>query len=921
MANNITPATTGTERTFPISLFNGSGDAKPKESRETWAQLSKRLSAFKIRAKKDGQLFSPARFSPKHREKKNVKELSLLALDYDHDATVAQAVETWQRQGVRFLLYTTHSHQRVTKDHPKAEDCFRVVIALAEPIPASDYPRLWEWANSVSNGRLDPSCKDASRMFYLPAKASKDAPSEAQSFDGVLLDWRKIELPKEPKPSAKSKAIEQGQFANWDALRAELGRRIVAHETTRKNGGGKYDCRGICHEGKGNTGLFYDPATNQAHCNKGCEQAAILRAFGLPEKPKFQSNNGKAANNGTATKDHSRDKNEKTNRVTNETKTTNHFDKANTYENANGGLLYWQQTKEGVVPIHLTNFGAEIVADVIEDDGTETRRAFEVEAKQSGKLLRFLVPAEDFATMKWPMVHLGAKAVIYPRRTDHARCAIQMLSASPIERRVYTHTGWREIEGEMCYLHGGGAIGVQSVKDVEVRLPDSLQAASLPEPPDVEALKGAVSAIVELTHLAADEITLPAIGAAFSAVVGNADFSFWFYGKSGSGKTELAALIQSFWGKGFRGGLKPKLPLGWESTANTMEVVGHAAKDAVCVIDDFKPVTPQHRMELYKKADRILRAQGNQIGRGRLMADLTQRKTKYPRGLIISTAEEIPRGESLLARLIVLEFQLTTIDFGQLTRLQRVAEHGVFASAMSGFIRWLATNHADKIERSSKAVERWRDYWTNRPIASHRKYATTLGHLSYAWELWLQFVQETGVMTEAEALKLRDRVLLALGIVGSKQEPHANAQNPVTRFLELLQSAFASNKAHLEHINSGSPADATNFGWRRIGADLQPCGDRIGWITSDEVYLLPDATFALLERCSASGEGIGVQQTTLWKHLHEAELLIRTKREESRRTYSAERTVNKVVVSVLRFRAEKLFKYADDADNADDASG
>ncbi|HKX27023.1 MAG TPA: bifunctional DNA primase/polymerase, partial [Blastocatellia bacterium] len=143
------------------------------------------------------------------------------------------------------------------------------------------------------------------------------------------------------------------------------------------------------------------------------------------------------------------------------------------YEATRDGLIFWQQTKDGIVPARLTNFRAEIVADVVEDDGTETKRAFEVTARLGGRYARFLVPAEDFAMMKWPMVNLGAKAVIYPRRADHARCAIQMLSEAPAERRIYTHTGWREIDGEMCYLHGGGAIGAKAIKDVEVKLPDS----------------------------------------------------------------------------------------------------------------------------------------------------------------------------------------------------------------------------------------------------------------------------------------------------------------------------------------------------------------------------------------------------------------------------------------------------------------
>lgn len=935
--NNITPSRKAVDKTFLFSTFNKKTDNTPKDVGETLKQLSKRLSKPVIRAGKDGAAFCGATFEPARRLKKNVKEVSLLILDYDHGATIDEVLEMWRPLGITALLYTTHSHQRITKDHPKAEDRFRVVIPLKAPIPADQYPRLFQWASVVSGGKLDTSCKDECRLHYLPAIASKDAPFVFRNLTGSLLDWQAIDL-RDKAPQSTAYGADNSRYADA-AISGEINRVLSAPQGDRNNalnkaayylgrlvGGGVLDPSEVTEvltdaalkagleEGETkttiNSGLTAGakrprkPATNSKTAPNPAQQPSAKQGPTAPNPTQSQS----ASNSGS---------NGNSNPHSNASPASGNAKRVGAYEETPGGLIYWQQTTNGEVEIPLTNFGAEIVSDVIEDDGSETKRAFEIEATQSGKPSRFLVPAEDFALMKWPMVHLGPKAVIYPRRSDHARCAVQMLSASPVKRRVFTHTGWRKIEGEMWYLHGGGAIGAQSVKDVEVRLPDSLLPAILPEPPDAEALKDAVSAMLELMRLAADEVTLPTIGAAFSAVIGGADFSFWLYGRTGSGKTELAALVQSFWGNGFRGGLKPVLPLGWESTANAMEVVAHAGKDAVCVVDDFKPVNAQHRAELNKKADRVMRAQGNLTGRGRLMADLTQRKTKRPQGVLIGTAEELPRGESLLARLIVIEFLPTTIDFSQLTRLQHIAAQGIFAAAMSGFLRWLAANHNEAIGGATKAVETWRDYWAIRPIASHRKYATTLAHLTYAWELWLRFVKETGAMTDAEALTLRERVLLALGIVGSKQEPHSNAQNPVTRFLELLQSVFASNRAHLEGLKGKPPADATNWGWRKNGGVLQPCGVRIGWHADNEIYLLPHVAYEQLEKFSASGEGISVDPSTLWKHLHEAGFLIRTKRDETRRTYIATRTINKAVRDVLRLRAEKLIKYADNADNAD----
>lgn len=277
-----TPVNTGAT-TFRISLFDNKRDATPKPTARTWGEICERVRRPIVRADKDGALFSPAVFNPSRRKKENVTEVSLLVLDYDHAADFDRDTATWRNLKLTFAAYTTHSSYRETESNPKAEERFRVILPLAEPIMAGKFPALWQWAARTSGGKVDTSAKDASRMFYTPATASNDARYRSEIYDGALLDWRALNL--ESERTEASPASNGGLFADWNALRAELGRRIIAHETAKKNGSGKYDCRGICHGGNGNTGLFYDPENNQAYCNNRCDQAAILRAFGLPEKP------------------------------------------------------------------------------------------------------------------------------------------------------------------------------------------------------------------------------------------------------------------------------------------------------------------------------------------------------------------------------------------------------------------------------------------------------------------------------------------------------------------------------------------------------------------------------------------------------------------------------------------------------------
>src|SRR5262245_19038364 len=107
-------------------------------------------------------------------------------------------------------------------------------------------------------------------MYYLPAIREADAPYRYEVLDGIHFDWRGLlqaedEVATEAEKEAKTDAVVNG-FANWDALRAAAGRVIMG--IGKENSRGKFGAPGICHGGKGKTGLFYDPTKNQFYCNK-----------------------------------------------------------------------------------------------------------------------------------------------------------------------------------------------------------------------------------------------------------------------------------------------------------------------------------------------------------------------------------------------------------------------------------------------------------------------------------------------------------------------------------------------------------------------------------------------------------------------------------------------------------------------------
>jgi hypothetical protein len=182
------------------------------------------------------------------------------------------------------------------------------------------------------------------------------------------------------------------------------------------------------------------------------------------------------------------------------------------YESTPGGLVWNKETAEGIIPVPLTTFTAIITGQVVEDDGAETKRLLEMEATLRHRTHRFQVHAGQFASMTWPMEHLGSGADLWAGTSvrDHARAAIQFLSGDPPERKVYTHLGWREVGGVWCYLHANGAIGpVGPVPDIEVALSPDLRRYCLPEPPVGAELKAAVQASLHLLEVAGDRVTFP----------------------------------------------------------------------------------------------------------------------------------------------------------------------------------------------------------------------------------------------------------------------------------------------------------------------------------------------------------------------------------------------------------------------------
>jgi hypothetical protein len=546
------------------------------------------------------------------------------------------------------------------------------------------------------------------------------------------------------------------------------------------------------------------------------------------------------------------------------------------YIETSEGLVWLKVNGDSPQRVLLANFRARIVADTRWDDGSgEVRRTFTLEAKLAGRTRTLDVPAGAFAGMSW-VPDLGAGAYLEPGQSarERARHAIQVLSNGHFtERCVFGHTGWREVDGRCVWLHADGGISAYGQVDgVEVSLPSQLAPLRMPSPPQGEQLRTAILASLELLELGSEELAVAIGGATYRAPLGDADLTVHVFGATGAYKSQRVALCQQHFGAAFDA---LKLPASWSSTANALEELAFNAKDALVVIDDFAPHgSSQEIARMHAKADRLVRAQGNCSGRGRMRTDGTLRPVRPPRGLIISTGEEIPRGHSLRSRMVSVEQRRCEVDLGTLTHAQREAAEGVYARAMSAFLAWLAS--FDRLELKALVARREHDLRSDLANSGHPRNPANIAKLATGWEAFLAFAAVTGAIADPRPLWRRVCAAL-LRLEGAQAEHEADAE-PSARFLQLLSGALASGRAHLEAPEGGSPPDAAAWGWRsRDGDDWAPApgSERIGWADDECVYLNPTASYRAAQRAGDdAGEALAASERTLWKRMRERELLV-----------------------------------------------
>lgn len=544
-----------------------------------------------------------------------------------------------------------------------------------------------------------------------------------------------------------------------------------------------------------------------------------------------------------------------------------------------GCICRSRQTSDGPETVDLCNFTAHIVDETVRDDGAEKSTVLGIQGTLSSgrELPRIEVPSEAFDSLSWVLQYWGADAIVWPGESRNLPSAIQALSLTGKQRRtVYTHVGWTKVnDTEVGYVHAGGIITVaKNIDGVSVALDGKLAGYSLSLATSPFDIRTAVKESLRILDVLPDHIGFPLLAGVYRAAFSECDFSLFFAGRTGTGKSEVAALAQQHFGAGMTA---RALPESWMSTYNALEYMAFLAKDALLVVDDFNPTGSAADIQrFHRDADRLLRGQGNNAGRQRMRADCSLRPAKPPRGLILSTGEDIPKGHSLRARMLIVEFNPGDFNLTDLTPLQDSARRGRYATSMASYLQWIADDYTE-IQRSGRTlVEHWRAKVVDGE--QHGRTASVVAELTAGFQMFLRFAERCGAITAIQSKSLLNRCRTALVRAAQLQTDFQRSSDPVQQFQQMLKAVVSSGRGHLASELGSQPRNPQSWGWREktwgseenARRDWQPQGNRIGWVVGGNLYLEPDASFAEVQRMAREqGETLPLTSQTLWKRLSE----------------------------------------------------
>ena len=512
----------------------------------------------------------------------------------------------------------------------------------------------------------------------------------------------------------------------------------------------------------------------------------------------------------------------------------------------------------------LCTFSCAPTRIITRDDGVNIEKIFEIEGwTRHGRPLPVVkVKAADYPTMSWVLSNWDFAANIMPGSMikDKLRYVVtEVGEMSATRETVYTHTGWRQINGTWCYLHPGGSIGGDGA---HVELDDALAGYTLDNGVDEELSIAAASELIFKDALA-PHISVPLLGLCYLAPlreflkIGHAapHFILFLRGNSGTHKSTASVLALSHFGEFDI----DSMPATFHDTANNIRQKAFMLKDSLLTIDDYHPESsPQERRRMEATAQSLARLFGDGADRGRMKSDLTLQKATPSRCVAMMSGEDIPNiGESGVARLYTVDVGPNDIPINdELEAAQEMARQGYFRRAMRGYIEWLAKRAKQLPERLPGIYYNLRKRARSQGQGLHGRAPEAIAHIMLGYEMMLNYMADVGALTQEEADKeFRDAWAIIMEN-SERQSRDAQDDRPTRQFISTLGELIASKAVALRNLDDPKSEE--------------PGINGIGYYDAAYYYLLPDMAYTRVSKLyKDQGNDFILSKRGLYKQLRD----------------------------------------------------
>lgn len=519
---------------------------------------------------------------------------------------------------------------------------------------------------------------------------------------------------------------------------------------------------------------------------------------------------------------------------------------------SDGALCYLKRTgkadEEGNEIIEyepVADFAAIMTEETLLDDGVEASRMYTLQGYAYGRkpLPPIEVNADRFNSMTW-LDKWGSAANVRPGRQNADRLKYAIKDAAKftaIETTAHTHTGFKEIDGKLVYLHNGGAIGADGI---QTKLPGKLNLYTFPKK------GGDMRHTLDLLKIAPARIAYPLIAYTYLAPLGHflkdapvpVALSPEIVGRTQSGKTTLCALLLCHYGTKFT---DKNLPASFKDSPASLRDKAFRIKDALLLVDDFHPeADSKEHQRMLSVYNTVSAMGGDGDSADRANPDGTLKTSKPPRGSFLITAEYKPDvAESRNARIYTLNIAPGDVLFNEdLNRLQQMGRDGTLAAGMRSYIEFII-DHADGLTESllDTFTAKLRDVQSTLEeidLETMKRQPVQIAWLLTGLHVYLRVMKERGEMTEEEASSHYNAAHEILIEEAKEQAAELREESPAAIFVDTLRDMLITGKISLYTLDAEGKAE-------RPAVSKDKSADVIGYDDPHNgfIYLLPGVAY------------------------------------------------------------------------------